>query len=138
MRLVDMDVEPYLVASALTMVAGQRLARRLCESCAELDPHPDFDLLRRLGADDSILDGATIHRAVGCPVCRQTGYRGRVPLFEIMPVSEGISRLIVERAASADIEHLAVEEGMETLRVAALRRIAHGALSVDEMARVIA
>jgi type IV pilus assembly protein PilB len=138
MRLIDMGVEPYLVSSALTLVAAQRLARKLCESCAEPLEHPDFDLLRNLGADDSILEGATIYRAVGCPQCRNTGYRGRIPLFEIMPISEGISRLIVDRATSADLEHLATEEGMENMRVASLRRVARGVLSIDEMIRVIA
>ncbi|HTK17682.1 MAG TPA: GspE/PulE family protein [Acidimicrobiia bacterium] len=138
MRLIDMGVEPYLVSSALTLVAAQRLARKLCENCAEPLEHPDFDLLRDLGADDSILEGATINRAVGCPHCRNTGYRGRIPLFEIMPVSEGISRLIVDRATSADIEMLATAEGMENMRVASLRRVARGILSIDEMIRVIA
>ena len=138
MRLVDMGVEPYLVASALTLVAAQRLARRLCEHCAEPIEKPDFELLRNLGATDEILEGATLFRAVGCPHCRNTGYRGRLPLFEIMQVSEGISRLIVDRAPSADIERLATEEGMETMRVASLRRVARGALTLDEMIRVIA
>jgi type IV pilus assembly protein PilB len=138
MRLIDMGVEPYLVASALTLVAAQRLARRLCENCAEPIAQPDFDFLRSLGADDSILEGATLFRAVGCPQCRNTGYRGRLPLFEIMPVSEGISRLIVDRAPSADIERLAMEEGMENMRVASLRRVAAGILTIDEMMRVIA
>ncbi|MDQ1509722.1 MAG: type pilus assembly protein PilB, partial [Actinomycetota bacterium] len=138
MRLIDMGVEPYLVASALTLVASQRLARRLCATCAELIEHPDLELLRTLGANDSILEGATFYRAVGCPHCRNTGYRGRLPLFEIMPISEGISRLIVDRAPSADIERLATEEGMETMRVASLRRVASGALTIDEMVRVVA
>jgi type IV pilus assembly protein PilB len=138
MRLVDMGVEPYLVASALTMIAAQRLARRLCAACAEPMESPDYELLRKLGATDEILGGATMFRAVGCPKCRSTGYRGRLPILEIMPVSEGISRLIVDRAPSADIERLAVEEGMETLRVASLRRVATGVLSLDEMVRVIA
>ena len=138
MRLIDMGVEPYLVSSALTLVAAQRLARKLCENCAEPLENPDFDLLRDLGADDSILEGATIYRAVGCPHCRNTGYRGRIPLFEIMPISEGISRLIVDRATSADIEMVATAEGMENMRVASLRRVARGILSIDEMIRVIA
>jgi type IV pilus assembly protein PilB len=138
MRLIDMGVEPYLVASALTLVAAQRLARKLCTACAEPIEQPDVEVLRSLGATDEILDGATIFRAVGCPTCRNTGYRGRLPLFEIMPVSEGISRLVVNRAPSADLEQLAIEEGMETMRVAAIRRVARGILSIDEMVRVVA
>jgi type IV pilus assembly protein PilB len=138
MRLIDMGVEPYLVASSLTLVASQRLARRLCDACAVPDDNPDLNVLRRFGADDALLEGATIHRAVGCPVCRNTGYRGRVPIFEIMPITEGLSRMIVDSASSADIEHRAVVEGMETIRVAAIRRVTAGALSLDEMTRVIA
>jgi type IV pilus assembly protein PilB len=138
MRLIDMGVEPYLVASALTLIAAQRLARKLCTACAEPIEKPDAALLRSLGATDEILDGATLFRAAGCPTCRNTGYRGRLPLFEIMPVSEGISRLVVDRAPSAEIEHLAIEEGMQTMRIAALRRVARGILSIDEMVRVIA
>jgi type IV pilus assembly protein PilB len=138
MRLVDMGVEPYLVASALTMVAAQRLARRLCDVCAEPIDDPDFALLRELGADDELLEDATVFRAVGCPACYKTGYRGRLPLFEIMPISEGISRLIVNRAPSIDIERLATEEGMDTMRRVALKRVTAGMLSIDEMLRVIA
>lgn len=138
MRLVDMGIEPYLVASALPLVAGQRLARKLCVNCAEIEEHPDLDLLRRMGADDALLEGATIRHAVGCSRCRQSGYRGRVPLLEIKPVTEGISRMIVDRAASIDIEKFAVQEGVHTLRASALRRVATGLLSADEMLRVIA
>ncbi len=75
--------------------------------------------------------------AAGCSTCRHTGYRGRAAIFEIMPVTEDITRLIVERAPSADIERIAVEQGMDTLRVAALRRVLRGDLSIDEMVRIV-
>jgi type IV pilus assembly protein PilB len=136
MRLIEMGVEPYLVASALTLVASQRLARKLCEHCSEPADDRTLDHLRELGVVDATLDGATTRRPVGCPACRNTGYRGRLPIFEIMPVSERVSRLILERASRLEIERLAVEEGMETLRQAALRRVVHGDLSVEEMLRV--
>jgi type IV pilus assembly protein PilB len=138
MRLVDMGVEPYLVASALSCVAAQRLARKLCTSCAQNLERPDYESLRALGADDEMLDGATIRYAKGCQACRRTGYYGRMAVYEIMPVTEGISRAIVERASSRDIEQLAIEEGMETLRKAALRRVMTGELSIDEMLRIVA
>ena len=137
-RLIDMGVEPYLVASATSCVAAQRLARKLCDNCAKPIESPDLALLRRLGATDEILEeGIHVRAAVGCSTCRQTGYLGRAALFEVMPVTEDISRLIVERAPSADIERTAIEHGMDTLRVAALRRVLHGDLSIDEMVRVI-
>jgi type II secretory ATPase GspE/PulE/Tfp pilus assembly ATPase PilB-like protein len=137
-RLIDMGVEPYLVASATSCVAAQRLARKLCDNCAKPIESPDLALLRRLGATDEILEeGIHVRAAVGCSTCRQTGYLGRAALFEVMPVTEDISRLIVERAPSADIERMAIEHGMDTLRVAALRRVLQGDLSIDEMVRVI-
>jgi type IV pilus assembly protein PilB len=136
-RLIDMGVEPYLVASAVSCIAAQRLARKLCDNCAR-PVEPDFALLRRLGATDQILDEpANVRVAVGCTVCRQTGYFGRAAIYEVMPVTEDITRLIVERAPSADIERLAVDQGMDTLRVAALRRVLLGDLSLDEMVRVV-
>jgi len=133
-----MGVEPYLVASAISCVAAQRLARKLCDNCAKTIESPDLALLRRLGATDEILEEGIHARApVGCSTCRQTGYFGRAALFEVMPVTEDISRLIVERAPSADIERMAIEHGMDTLRVAALRRVLQGDLSIDEMVRVV-
>jgi type IV pilus assembly protein PilB len=137
MRLIEMGVEPYLVASALTLVASQRLARRLCEVCAEPADEATLDQLRGLGADDSQLHNSTVRNAAGCPACRGTGYRGRLPIFEIMPITEGISRLILERASRAQIEDLAVEEGMDTMLRAAITRVVRGELSVEEMLRVI-
>ena len=137
MRLVEMGVEPYLVASALTLVAAQRLARKLCERCSEPVDDADLEKVRKLDLDGSILEGATVRRATGCPACRNTGYLGRLPIFEIMPVTEPISRLILDRAPRAQIERLAIEEGMETMRTAALRRVAAGVLSVEEMMRVV-
>ena len=74
---------------------------------------------------------------LGCPSCRNTGYQGRSAIYEIMPVTEGIARLIVERAQSADLERLAIAEGMDTLRTVALNRVMRGELSVDEMLRVV-
>jgi type IV pilus assembly protein PilB len=137
-RLIDMGVEPYLVASATSCIAAQRLARRLCDTCAEPVEQPDLALLRRLGATEEMLDaGVHVRRAVGCSNCRQTGYRGRAPIFEIMPVTEDITRLIVERAPSAEVEQVAVEQGMDTLRMAALRKVLRGDLSIDEMVRVV-
>jgi len=138
-RLVDMGIEPYLVASSLTCVVAQRLVRQLCSHCAQPVALDDAaTLLRELDTDDALIDGATVRRATGCPSCRKTGYRGRTAIFEIMPVTEDIARLIVERAPTADIEHLAVEQGMDTLRTAALKRVIRGELSIDEMLRVVA
>ncbi len=137
-RLIDMGVEPYLVASAVSCIAAQRLARKLCDSCATPMPELDYAQLRRLGATEEMLaEELNVRVPVGCSNCRKTGYRGRAAIFEIMPVTEDITRLIVERAPSGDIERIAVEQGMDTLRMAALRRVLTGDLSFEEMARVV-
>jgi type IV pilus assembly protein PilB len=137
-RLVDMGIESYLVASSLTCIVAQRLVRQLCEECARSVGRDDATrLLRDLGAGDALIDSASVRAPVGCPSCRETGYRGRTAIFEIMPVSEHIARLIVERASTADIESVAVGEGMDTLRTAALKRVARGDLGVEEMLRVV-
>jgi type IV pilus assembly protein PilB len=138
MRLVDMGIEPYLVASSLTCVLAQRLARKLCADCAELDAHPDLELLRSLGATEEILTDATLRKPVGCHLCQNQGYRGRQAVYEIMPLTEDIGRLVLDRASTVEIESLAVSEGMDTLRIATLRRVARGEISLEEMLRVIA
>lgn len=136
LRLIDMGVAPFLVSSAVTCIVGQRLVRRLCVRCAE--PYePDASTRRSVGVPDELMDGGMIQRAVGCPSCSDTGYRGRVALYEIMPMTEDINRLVISRASSGEIERHAVAEGMDTLRMAALRRVGAGILSIDEMLRVI-
>src|SRR5262249_9195328 len=138
MRLVDMGIEPYLVASSLTCVVAQRLARKLCPDCSAVDDDPDFELMRSLGATDEIFDGGSFRKPVGCHLCQKTGYRGRQAVYEVMPVTEDIGRLVLERASTVEIEKLAVADGMDTLRIAALRRVARGEFSVEELLRVIA
>jgi type IV pilus assembly protein PilB len=136
LRLIDMGVEPFLVTSALTCVVGQRLVRRLCTRCAV--PHePDRELRRGLGMSDELFDGATVMRAVGCPFCAGSGYRGRIALYEVLTLDDDIGRLIVARASSNEIERLAVEQGMDTLRTEGLRRVVEGVVSIEEMLRVV-
>jgi type IV pilus assembly protein PilB len=137
-RLIDMGIEPYLVASSLTCVVAQRLIRKICDDCAQPVARADATrLLHDLGAGEAELDIAAMRAPVGCPICRNTGYSGRSAIFEIMPVTEDVARMIVERAPTAEVERLAVAQGMDTLRTAALKRVARGALGVDEMLRVI-
>jgi type II secretory ATPase GspE/PulE/Tfp pilus assembly ATPase PilB-like protein len=133
-----MGVEPYLVSSALTCVAAQRLHRCMCDACAHDVGNPDLDVLRAFGATDAMLDaGIRVRAATGCPQCLSTGYRGRSALVEIMTVSDTIGRMIVERATATDVERVAVEEGMDTLRVAAVKRVLSGDLTVEEMIRIV-
>jgi type IV pilus assembly protein PilB len=129
-RLIDMGVEPYLVASAIDCVIAQRLARRLCLHCRREATVP--------GAHAGIHPGmeAQVHEAVGCPRCRDTGYRGRVGLFEVMVVTEEIRSLIVQRAPAMEIKKMAVSQGMRTLLDDGLDKVRGGETTLAEVARV--
>ncbi|AYG03008.1 GspE/PulE family protein [Gryllotalpicola protaetiae] len=138
-RLTEMDIEPFLVGSALDCVVAQRLARRLCERCkAEIEPDRAF--LERVGFPMRALDnlGGVLFGPVGCQACSQTGYRGRMALHEIMPVSEQVERLTVERRSSAEIGRVAREQGMLTLREDGWAKCLEGWTSVEEVLRVVA
>ncbi|MGY6498511.1 MAG: GspE/PulE family protein [Microcella sp.] len=138
-RLTEMDIEPFLVGSALDCVVAQRLARRLCGKCKEeFTPEVAQLVGMRVGFDPELHAVPTLHRPVGCSHCSGTGYRGRIALHEVMQVSEQIERLAVERASSAEIGRAAVEEGMITLRQDGWLKVAMGKTSIEEVLRVVA
>jgi type IV pilus assembly protein PilB len=136
-RLTEMGIEPFLVGSALDCVLAQRLARRLCSKCKE--PYqPTQDTL--LAAGFPWNEGEplpTLHRAVGCSMCAKTGYRGRMALHEVMPVTEQIERLTIEHSSVANIRSAAVEEGMLSLRLDGMSKVFAGHTSLDEILRVV-
>ena len=137
-RLTEMDIEPFLVSSALDCVVAQRLARRLCERC-KAPVAPETAWLRRVGFPLQALEGdAQLFGPVGCQACSNTGYRGRMALHEVMAVSEEIERLTVERASSAEIGRVAREQGMLTLREDGWAKCLAGWTSIEEVLRVVA
>jgi type IV pilus assembly protein PilB len=136
LRLVDMGLEPYLVTSAVTCIVAQRLARRLCELCAEPETR-DATMLRTMGVPDAVIDAGTLSRPVGCPTCHGTGYLGRTAIYEIMPITEDITRLVLSHAPGTEIERCAVGEGMQTLWTSAMRHAAVGDFGIDELLRVV-
>jgi type IV pilus assembly protein PilB len=136
-RLTEMEVETFLVASAIDCVVAQRLARKLCERCRQ-SYVPEHAELSEAGFDEAaIFDLKELFRPEGCNYCSKTGYRGRVGLYEVMPVTEEIERLTVERASSEAIRGVALEQGMHTLRSDGLRKAAAGVTSIEEIARVV-
>jgi type IV pilus assembly protein PilB len=138
-RLIEMDIEPFLVGSALDCVVAQRLARRLCEKCKTPYQHDAQELVNlRVGWDPSTMAMPTLFRPAGCTSCSNTGYRGRVALHEVMAVSEDIERLAVARASSAEISRLAIEQGMATLRQDGWAKVQLGVTSIEEILRVVA
>jgi type IV pilus assembly protein PilB len=130
LRLVDMGIEPYLVAASINCVVAQRLARRICPNCRRT--------VRVDGRRVGLAGGeAEVFEAVGCPRCRQTGYRGRIGLFEVMEITDEIRSLIVRRASAHEIASLAVAQGMRTLRDDGLAKVRAGATTLVELARVL-
>ncbi len=138
-RLTEMGVEPFLTASAVDCVIAQRLVRKLCEYCRE--PYaPSREILRQVGFDKESIDSRgeiTLFRSVGCPRCNNTGYKGRMGIYEIMLVSEAVERLIVERKSADEIGRVARAEGMTSLRQDGHERVLQGLTSIEEISRVI-
>ena len=130
MRLVEMGIEPYLVASSINCVIGQRLARRVCTTCRRATRVPGEHVALQGGE-------VQIFEAVGCPRCRQTGYRGRVGLFEVMSVTDEIRSLIVGRAPAHEVGRLAVEQGMSRLRDDGVAKVRAGETTLAELERVL-
>ena len=137
-RLVEMGVEPFLVASALDCIVAQRLARRLCDRCKEAY-RPTANELQMAGWElDEVNEGPELFRAVGCATCGKTGYLGRFAIHEVLTVSEEVERMIVEREHSEDIKKMAMAQGMLTLRQAGISQVSSGMTSIEEILRVIA
>jgi type IV pilus assembly protein PilB len=130
-----MGIEPFLVGSSIDAVLAQRLARRLCDWCKE--PYaPTFDELRSVRWPTTIPEPEKLWRAAGCRSCTNTGFRGRLALNEVMPVSEEIERLTVARASATEIARIAASEGMISLAHDGLGKAALGLTTLDEVFRV--
>jgi type IV pilus assembly protein PilB len=134
-RLTEMGVEPFLTSSAVDCVQAQRLARRLCKDCKQPYKPPKQALLDVGYTEENMPE--SVFRAAGCPKCNNTGFRGRVGLYEVMLVSEAIERLTIERATADQIKQQALFEGMKTLRMDGLEKVRMGQTSIDEIMRVI-
>ncbi len=134
-RLTDMGIEPYLIASSLVIAIAQRLVRKLCQNCKQAYK-PDQDVLKRLPIDLKELESWTFYKPVACDQCSTTGFKGRLPIFEIMVMSESIGKLTVERANTKLLESEAEKEGMTTLFMDGLRKVKLGLTTIDEVLAV--
>lgn len=132
-RLIDMGIEPFLVSSSVIMIIAQRLVRRLCPKCRQpVKMHAEA--LRELGITDTP-DELSMFEAKGCMVCNDTGYKGRLGLYEVMEVGPKIREMIVDRASTAEVKKVAIEEGMLTLRLDGLEKFKRGDTSLEEILR---
>jgi len=133
-RLMNMGIEPFLVASSLNLICAQRLVRRICKNCTEPDPTPPPALMQ---AGFSAEDAKTVvpNRGKGCEKCNNTGYKGRVGLYEVMEVTEEVRELVLVGASTLELRRKAVDEGMITLRSSGLRKVKEGVTTIEEIVR---
>ena len=137
-RLNEMGVEPFLTGSAVSAVLAQRLARKLCTHCCEMfTPSTDEMIKARISPEvAAAADGVVFYRKRGCPRCNQTGYKGRVGVYQLLVMSENLESLAAQKASREEIERAAIEEGMRTLWDDGLAKVAAGLTSLEELARV--
>jgi len=134
-RLLNMGVAPFNVAASVLLITAQRLARRLCEACKQPADYPR-DALKRAGFADADLDGSwKPYKAVGCSACNN-GYKGRVGLYQVMPISEEIQRLILASGSALDLAAQAAKEGVRDLRQSGLIKVRSGATTLEEVISV--
>jgi len=137
-RLLNMGVEPFLVTASVNMIVAQRLARKLCTSCAEEDTQVTPQLLQDAGMKAAESKSCQPKTGAGCRVCGNTGYKGRVALYEIMIMSDPLKDLVLQGASTAELKAEAIRLGMATLRRSGLNKIAEGVTTLDEILRVTA
>ena len=135
-RLLNMGVAPFNIASSVTLITAQRLARRLCTKCRQPADVPEEALLRA-GFTPAEVDGSwTPQQAMGCPACKHTGYKGRVGIYQVMPVSDDINRIIMKNGDAIDIADQARREGIRDLRQSGLLKVRQGLTSLEEVEAV--
>jgi type II secretion system protein E len=134
-RLIDMGIEPFLVASSVEGVMAQRLVRTICPVC-KIEQKVERSYLRKIGFPEEEIDATKFMRGVGCEECRQLGYQGRLAIYELLVLNEALRPLILGRAASSTIAARAVENGMRTLRVDGWNKVKAGITTIEEVLRV--
>jgi type IV pilus assembly protein PilB len=133
-RIVDIGVPPYLVSSALVLIQAQRLVRRICPKCRE-KVEADARILEEAGIPKGTFPDNMVYKGKGCTNCNQTGYKGRIGLYEVMPISPDIRQLILKGGSSDDIAKQAVKENMITLRDDGIEKVKQGVTSIEELMR---
>ncbi|HVP30489.1 MAG TPA: type IV-A pilus assembly ATPase PilB [Myxococcota bacterium] len=137
-RLLNMGIEPFLVASAVNCILAQRLARRVCEACKEPDGDVTTQMLVDAGMDEAEAKGVQPVRGRGCSTCSNTGYKGRIALYEVMELGEELKEFVLNGASAAEIKREAIRLGMTTLRRSVLNKVREGTTTLKEVFRVSA
>jgi type IV pilus assembly protein PilB len=134
-RLVNMGIEPFLVGTAVNLIQAQRLIRRICANCKVEVTDMPTKTLSEIGFPPELVGTFKLYKGRGCGTCNGTGYKGRVGLYEVMEISEGIRDLVMVGATSVEIKRKALEEGMLTLRMSGLEKIKVGMTTIEEVLR---
>jgi type IV pilus assembly protein PilB len=136
-RMLNMGIEPFLVTASVVLIAAQRLARKTCPDCKEpIEVEPT--VLRDIGFSEEQIETATLYRGVGCRNCADTGYKGRVALYEVMPMTERLKEMVLQGSSTAELKAQMIDEGVKTLRMSGITKIVEGVTSIDEIMRVTA
>ena len=133
-RLIDMGIEPFLITSSVLLILAQRLARKICTECKEpIQVNPK--MLLGLGVPKNEINGFSVYKGKGCSICSNTGYKGRIGLYEVMPLWDELKELVLSRASVLEIKQEAIRLGMKTLRRAGIEKIAEGMTTIEEVLR---
>lgn len=134
-RLLNMGVEPFLVASSVNCIIAQRLARRICPQCkVEIDP--PAEALRDLGVKMEDIGTFPVYQGSGCATCSNTGFKGRIALYEVMPITDELKELVLAGASALELKREAIRLGMDTLRMAGVNKLKEGITTINEIGRV--
>jgi type IV pilus assembly protein PilB len=136
-RMLNMGVEPFLVTASVNLVLAQRLARRICEDC-RTEVSVDPSVLTDIGVPDSEMATMKVFRGAGCRTCSETGYKGRVALYEVMPFTERLKEMVLQGCSTAELKEEMIRDGVSTLRMAGIEKIRAGITTIDEVLRVTA
>jgi type IV pilus assembly protein PilB len=137
-RLLNMGIEPFLVASSVNCIVAQRLARRVCDNCKEADPDVLGEALVEAGMSPEEARGVTPVKGRGCGTCSDTGYKGRVAVYEVMELGEELKEFVLNGASATELKREAIRLGMTTLRRSALNKVCEGMTTLKEVFRVSA
>jgi type IV pilus assembly protein PilB len=133
-RLLNMGIEPFLVASSTNLIGAQRLVRKLCPECKEPVDVPPQTLID-IGVRPEDVDAFQLMRGAGCRNCNNTGYKGRIAVYEIMTISEELREYILNGASTLELKREAIRMGMQTLRMSAIKKLKEGMTSLEEVVR---
>jgi type IV pilus assembly protein PilB len=133
-RLLNMGIEPFLVTASCNLILAQRLARKICTEC-KVETEMDPQVLRDVGFTEELIASGPMYRGTGCRACGDTGYKGRIALYEVMPMKDRLKEMVLQGSSAAEIKQQMIQDGVLTLRMAAINKCLEGVTTVDEVLR---